>query len=78
MALTAVLGLGLFACNQQTGGAGLSVLGVGQPSQGAQRYLVVFKSETLPPGAKAWAERQGAKVLKALEPIGTLVVQASP
>ncbi|WP_448566544.1 S8 family peptidase [Thermus sp.] len=78
LVLAVVLSLGLFACNQQTGGAGLSVLGVGQPSQGAQRYLVVFKSETLPPGAKAWAERQGAKVLKALEPIGTLVVQASP
>jgi hypothetical protein len=56
LALTAVLGLGLFACNQQTGGAGLSVLGVGQPSQGAQRYLVVFKSETLPP-----AQRPGQK-----------------
>ena len=78
LVLAVVLSLGLFACNQQTGGAGLSVLGVGQPSQGAQRYLVVFKSETLPPSAKAWVERQGAKVLKALEPIGTLVVQASP
>ncbi len=72
----AVLIFGLVACNNQgvrTGGE------VGMTAQGlasGERYLVVFKSETLPPGARALAEAQGARVLKSLEAIGTLVVQA--
>ncbi len=72
-ALLAALALGLFACNQQApGGASLSVQGAPERN----RYLVVFKSEALPANAQALAEGTGAQVLKALEPIGTLVVLA--
>ncbi|WP_223965897.1 S8 family peptidase [Thermus thermophilus] len=71
------LALGLFACNQQTSQTAPSALSTqGVRAGGTERYLVVFKSETLPPGARAQVEREGARVLKALEPIGTLVVVA--
>ncbi|GAA6758452.1 S8 family peptidase [Thermus oshimai] len=72
-----LLGLGLWACTQPAGeGPGLAPMSA--KPQEARRYLVVFRAETLPAGARAWAEGQGARVLKALEPIGTMVVQASP
>ncbi|WP_018111704.1 S8 family peptidase [Thermus igniterrae] len=69
----AVLVLALAACTQQPLG-NLAVQGW----EGKERYLVVFKAEGLPPGAQTLAEREGARVLKSLEPIGTLVVLADP
>lgn len=73
--LLAALALALSACTQQApGGASLQVQG----ASGKARYLVVFKSETLPANAPTWAEGAGARVLRALEPIGTLVVLADP
>ncbi|MEN2982305.1 MAG: hypothetical protein ABDH20_07070 [Thermus sp.] len=67
--------LALSACTQQSpGGASLQVQGASEA-----RYLVVFKSETLPANAPTWAEGSlGARVLRVLEPIGTLVVLADP
>lgn len=71
-----ILLVGLAACTNQgvrtPDGGGPAAQGLSP--QG--RYLVVFRSETLPASAKALAEAQGARVLKSLEPIGTLVVQA--
>ncbi|MEN2981848.1 MAG: serine protease, partial [Thermus sp.] len=73
--LLAALALALSACTQQApGGASLQVQG----ASGKARYLVVFKSETLPANAPTWAEGAGARVLRVLEPIGTLVVLADP
>ncbi|WP_243027680.1 S8 family peptidase [Thermus albus] len=72
-AFLALLALGLFSCTQQGPmGSGLSVQGVAPK----ERYLVVFKSETLPPNAQALAQSVGARVVKALEPIGALTVVA--
>jgi len=78
LVLLLTLALGLFACNQQSAstGAGLAMQGL-QVKKDLDRYLVVFKGESLPSGAGAQAEREGARVLKSLEPIGTLVVVAN-
>ncbi|MFM9420792.1 S8 family serine peptidase [Thermus antranikianii] len=73
-AFLASLALGLFACQQQapSGTTSLSV----QSASPQGRYLVVFRSETLPSNAQALVQGAGARVLKTLEPIGALTVVA--
>ncbi|RTG92391.1 serine protease [Thermus scotoductus] len=74
--LLGILALLFAACTGQTPSAQtLSIQMVpGKPNP--ERYLVVFRSETLPPGAKGLAESAGAKVLKELGPIGAMTVLA--